>query len=87
MNVADPSAIYSLDCKLADMERRFGIMKRWNTSDKEYLDTRHSCLVEKQSQLQSCLWAIVVKRHYLLQMKAKYAGICMLQVMLITERE
>ena len=25
-------------------------------------------------QLHSCLWATVVKRHYLLRMKAKYAG-------------
>lgn len=65
----------SMDCKLADMERKFGIVKRWNTTDKEYTDTKRSCLVEKQSQLRSCLWATVVKRYYLLQMKAKYAGI------------
>ena len=64
-----------MDCKLADMERRFGVMRRWNTTDKEYMDARRSMLMEKQSQLQSCLWATVVKRHYLLQMKAKYAGI------------
>ena len=67
--------VYSMDCKLADMERRFSIMRRWNTTDKEYVDARRSCLMEKQSQLQSCLWATVVKRYYLLQMKAKYAGI------------
>ena len=67
--------LYSMDCKLADMERRFGVMIRWNTTDKEYMDARQSILLEKQSQLHSCLWATVVKRHYLLQMKAKYAGI------------
>lgn len=50
-------------------------MRRWNTTDKEYTDARRSTLMEKQSQLHSCLWATVVKRHYLLQMKAKYAGI------------
>ena len=49
-------------------------MRRWNTTDKEYVDAKRSTLMEKQSQLHSCLWATVVKRHYLLQMKAKYAG-------------
>ena len=59
---------HSLDCKLADMERRFGIVKRWNVADKEYADGRRSCLIEKLSQLQSCLRVTVVKRYYLLQM-------------------
>lgn len=62
-----------MDCKLADMEMRFGVI-RWNTTDKEYVDARRSCLIKKQRQLQSCLWATVAKRYYLLQMKAKYAG-------------
>lgn len=63
-----------MDCKLADMERKFGVVKRWSSTDKEYVDTKQLCLMEKKNQLQSCLWATVVKRHYLLQMKAKYAG-------------
>ena len=77
--------LYSMDCKLADMERRFGVMIRWNTTDKEYTDARRSTLMEKQSQLHSCLWATVVKRHYLLQMKAKYAGIKSLAIYIENE--
>ena len=67
--------LYSMDCQLADMERRFGVVSRWKTTDKEYADAKRSFLMEKQSQLHTCLWATVVKRHYLLRMKAKYAGI------------
>ena len=60
-------------------------MRRWNTTDKEYTDARRSTLMEKQSQLHSCLWATVVKPHYLLQMKAKYAGIKSLAIYIENE--
>lgn len=65
----------SLDSKLADFERKCGIVRRWNRTDREYIEAKKAFLTEKQEQLHSCLWAAVVKRQYLLQMKAKYAGI------------
>ena len=64
----------SMDCQLADVERKHGVKKRWLKTDQEYIDARKAFLIEKQTQLHSCLWAAVVKRHYLLCMKAKYAG-------------
>lgn len=67
--------LISMDCQLADMERKCGIQSRWKKSDREYVEAKHIFLMEKQAQLLSCLWAAVVKRQYLLQLKAKYAGI------------
>lgn len=64
----------SMDCQLADFERMHHVKQRWLKSDEEYTDARRAFLTEKQMQLYSCLWATVVKRHYLLRMKAKYAG-------------
>ena len=64
----------SIDCQLADMERKCGIPQRWARTDQEYMDTKRATIAEKFKQLQGCLWASVVKRYYLLQMKARYAG-------------
>lgn len=63
-----------MDCQLADFERVHNVKLRWLKADEEYTDARRAFLKEKQMQLHSCLWATVVKRHYLLRMKAKYAG-------------
>ena len=62
-----------MDCQLADFERRHSLSVA-GKKDQEYTDARKAFLIEKQKQLHSCLWATVVKRHYLLSMKAKYAG-------------
>ena len=59
---------------MADFERRHGIATRWQTTDKQYADARKRFLVDRQGRLESSLWASVIKRHYLLKMKAKYAG-------------
>ena len=53
----------SLDSKLADFERKCGIVRRWNRTDREYIEAKKAFLTEKQEQLHSCLWAAVVKRH------------------------
>lgn len=63
-----------MDCQLADIERKCGVSKRWQSTDKEYQDAKQSFYTEKQTDLRTCMWASVVKRHYLLRMKAKYAG-------------
>lgn len=64
---------FSLDSRLADMERRCGVTTRWRPTDKEYVDTRRASLMERKKQVHTSLWSSVVKRHYLLKMKAKYA--------------
>lgn len=63
-----------MDCQLADMERKCGIVRRWNQIDREYIEAERAFLLEKKTQILSCLWATVVKRQYLLHLKAKYAG-------------
>ena len=66
--------LYSMEGQLADFERRNEIANRWTVSDKAYVDARKQFLIEQKQQLQASLWSAVVKRQYLLKMKAKYAG-------------
>lgn len=64
-----------MESQLADFERTKGIKQRWKATDKEYLDAQHSSLLDKQQSLHSSLRSAIVRRQYLLQLKAKYAGI------------
>lgn len=64
----------SMESQLGDFERRHNIKSRWKVTDPEYSDAKQCFLKEKQEQVVSCLWASVTRRHYLLRMKAKYAG-------------
>lgn len=70
--------ILSCDCsmenQLIDFERQHGIVMRWKTIDKQYIDARNNFLLEKKRRIEASLWSSVIKRHYLLKMKAKYAG-------------
>ena len=63
-----------MDHQLADFEHRHNIRGRWASTDPCYLEAQKAFFSEKKEQLQASLWAAVVKRHYLLRMKAKYAG-------------
>lgn len=65
---------HSMESQLVDMERKYHVVSRWKQSDKDYLDAKVAFFAENKKQLASCLWASVVRRHYLLKMKAKYAG-------------
>ena len=53
---------------------RMGVKQRWKRTDKEYIDAQHASLLDKKEALYSSLRAAVVRRHYLLKLKAKYAG-------------
>ena len=64
-----------MEGQLGDFESKRGIKHCWKKTDKEYLDAQHSSLVDKQQSLCSSLRSAVVRRQYLLQLKAKYAGI------------
>ena len=66
-----------MESQLAEMERRCRIKIRWKPSDEDYIDAKRSFLMEKKNKVHTSIWACVVKRHYLLRMKAKYAGKCM----------
>ena len=63
-----------MESQLAEMERRYGIKIRWKPSDEDYIDAKS---IQSKIKLRTSIWACVVKRHYLLRMKAKYAGKCM----------
>ena len=56
------------------MERQYGVTARWKPGDKPYEVMKSCLLVENQIRVRATLWSCVVKRHYLLCMKAKYAG-------------
>ena len=53
---------------------RFGVTSRWKPTDEAYQQEKQALVSEKKTRFRSCLWASVVKRHYLLQMKARYSG-------------
>ena len=48
---------------------------RWKPADQQYEEVRTRLLTDKKNRVHTSLWSSVVKRHYLLRMKAKYAGI------------
>lgn len=70
------TCVYSMEDQLADFERRHVINRRWAQTDKEYLDARQGFLCEKREQIHTALWSTIIRRHYLLRMKAKYSGKC-----------
>ena len=56
------------------MEQEHSINKRWEPSDFEYKETKHSAVAEKLKQLSVAMWTTVVKRQLLLRLKEMYAG-------------
>ena len=69
-----------MECQLADMERfchrHFCVVSRWKATDKEYADAKRLFLMEKQSQLLTCLWATVVKTTLLAMYEGKNMQVC-----------
>ena len=63
-----------MESQLGEFEQRYQITQRWRPTDKEFLDARQSYFEEKQQLLRSSIRAAVVKRQFLLKLKAKYAG-------------
>ena len=52
-------------------------------TDPGYTETRAFLLKEKQSQMVASMWSSVVKRQFLLGLKGKYAGMCMIWLAVI----
>lgn len=65
---------HRMESQLGEFELQKGIKHRWQRTDKEYIDAQHASLLEKKEALYASLRAAVVRCHYLLKLKAKYAG-------------
>ena len=65
---------YRMESQLIDFEYRVGVKQRWKKTDKDYIAAQRATLLNKKEALHSSLRAAVVRRHYLLNLKAKYAG-------------
>ena len=68
------SMLLSLNNQLEELEGKQGISSRWMPSDPQYEQIRKQVLTEKMLCVRTALWSSVVKWHYLLRTKAKYAG-------------
>ena len=68
------SMILSLNSQLEELEGKQGTSSRWMPSDPQYEQIRKQILTEKMLCVRTALWSSVVKQHYLLRTKAKYAG-------------
>lgn len=49
-------------------------MTRWNATGSKYQEMVKKHYLGQRKELKQTLWPIVVKRRYLLRLKAKYAG-------------
>ena len=65
-----------MESQLVDFEYGKGIKQRWKRTDKEYNDAQHASLLDKKEALYSSLRVAVVKRHYLLKLKAGKGVFC-----------
>lgn len=63
-----------MESQLGEFEQRYQITRHWRLTDKEFLDARRSYFEEKQQLLHSSIWVDVVKRQFLLKLKAKFAA-------------
>ena len=63
----------SIDSQLAELEIRHNIT-RWQQSDPDSVSARVESALESQQLIHTSLRVAVVKRQFLLKLKAKYAG-------------
>ena len=67
-------SIYSMDSQLAQLEIKHNIT-RWKQSDPEYVSAKTEDSITSQKLTYASLRVSIVKRQFLLKLKAKYAGI------------
>ena len=72
-----------METKLGEFEHKHLIRQRWKPTDKEYIEARCSHYQERQQVLHTSLRASIVKRQFLLKLKAKYAGKFLTLVLLL----
>lgn len=66
--------IFSMDSQLAILEIKHNVT-RWQQSDAEYISAKMDNATASQKLIYASLRAAIVKRQFLLKLKAKYAGI------------
>ena len=64
-----------MEDQLGVFEQKQQIGHRWKPDGQDFSDARHSYFREKQESLYCFMKAAIVKRQFLLKLKAKYAGI------------
>jgi len=57
------------------MEAQNGILQRWKPTDPEFQHLKQEYLAEKRKSLLAAIHDAAVRRTFLLQVKAKYAGV------------
>lgn len=65
---------YRVESHLVNFEYQVGVKQRWKKTDKDYIAAQNATLLNRKEALHSYLRAAVVRRHFLLNLKAKYAG-------------
>ena len=66
--------VCSISKKLKEIEIKHSISSRWTPSDREYKESEHALLSDKKEELLRVIWKAAKRRSFLLQLKAKYAG-------------
>ena len=64
-----------MEDQLGVFEQKHQIGHRWKPDDQDFSNARYSYFKEKQESLYRSMKAAIVKRQFLLKLKAKYAGI------------
>ena len=70
--------MHRLNRTLENLEFQHGILQRWTPSDPEFHQLKCEYLKEKRKSLLVALHGASVRRKFLLQVKAKYAGMYIL---------
>ncbi len=77
--------IFRLDKHLVDLEKKHCIPCRWLPSDEVYKECELSILFSKREQLILQIWKASQRRMFLLKLKKRYAGLCVIYVSIIVE--
>ena len=64
----------SLDRALKEIESDHSISVRWSPLDKDYMEFESKIAESKQEHLLMGMWKAARRRKFLLELKAKYAG-------------
>lgn len=62
---------------LTEVEMKHHVTQRWEKADSEYIKMQEYFSAEKLKYIAEALWAASSRRQFLLNMKAKYAGMFM----------
>ena len=74
---------YSMDSQLAQLEIKHHI-SRWTETDPEYISAKADDSRSSQSLIHKSLRATIVKRQFLLKLKAMYAGVLLAYLVVLT---